>query len=68
LAHKWNSIGFARNQIYGFFVRTRPETERIGGRKMRQEDIGNLKKSTKSQIIGERSFNGAGNFVIAALN
>jgi hypothetical protein len=35
---------------------------------MRQEDIGNLKKSTKSQIIGERSFNGAGNIIIAALN
>jgi hypothetical protein len=35
---------------------------------MRQEDIGNLKKSKKGQIIGERSFNGAGNLVIAALN
>jgi hypothetical protein len=35
---------------------------------MRQEDIGNLKKSTKSQIIAETSFNGAGNLVIAALN
>jgi hypothetical protein len=68
LAHKWNPIGFARNQICGFFKRTRPEIERIGGRRMRQEDIGSLKKSTKSQIIGERSFNGAGNFVIAALN
>jgi hypothetical protein len=28
----------------------RPETERIRGRRMQQEDIGNLKKSTKAKL------------------
>jgi hypothetical protein len=46
----------------------RPKIEIIGGRRMRQEDIGSLKKSTKAKIIEERSFNSMGNLVITALN
>jgi hypothetical protein len=46
----------------------KPEIERIGGRRMQQEDIGNLMKSMKAKLIGEKSFNGAGNLMIAALN
>jgi hypothetical protein len=46
----------------------RPKTERIGGSRMRQEDIGSLKKSMKAKIIEERSLNSMGNLMITALN
>jgi hypothetical protein len=49
-------------------VRTRPETKRIGGRRMRQKDIGNLKESMKTKLSEKGSFNDTGNLVIAALN
>jgi hypothetical protein len=46
----------------------RPKTERIGGRRMRQQDIGSLRKSKKAKIIGKGSFNSVRNLIITALN
>jgi hypothetical protein len=46
----------------------RHEIERIGGRRMQQEDIRRLKKFTKAKINEEGSFNSTGNLVITALN
>jgi hypothetical protein len=46
----------------------RPKIERIGGRRMRQEDIGSLRKSTKAKIIRKGSFNSMRNLIITALN
>jgi hypothetical protein len=68
LAYEWNSISLARNQIYGFLVRTRPETERVWGKKDAAKGYRKPEGIHENQIIGERSFNGAENLVIATLN